>query len=196
MNKRKRVFVISLIILLLVLAVALYTLFFTGKISILADFVTGPQEEVIASQTAQQVWDNALAKSDTLELATSSENGYSKMISLKTEADAGALYGKISPSKLQYIRRFLWDGQVPENAEMTVWACFQGDCTKDANWVQMNGANESRTVEQSLKQVEYVIYLSRNPMKIAVEEATVLLAAAGKDVPLPNYGITSNSLQT
>jgi len=196
MNKRKRVFVTSLIVLLLILIAGLYTLFFTGKISILADFVTGPQEEVVASQTAQQVWDNALAKSDTLELATSSESGYSKMITLKTEADAGALYGKISTSKLKYIRRFLWDGQVPEDTEMTIWACSQGSCDKGANWVQMNGTDESRAVQQSLKEVEYVIYLSRNPMKLAAEEAVTLLSAAGKDIPLPNYGVTSDTLQT
>jgi len=195
MNKRKRVFITSLIVLLLVLITGLYTLFFTGKISILADFVTGPQEEVIASQTAQQVWDNALAKSDTLELATSSESGYSKMITLKTEADAGALYGKITTSQLKYIRRFLWDGQVPEDTEMTVWACFQGSCDKGANWTQINGVAESRNVQQSLKEVEYVIYLSRNPMKLAVEETKSLLSAAGKDVPLLDYGITSDTLQ-
>lgn len=193
MTKRRRVFIISLIVLLLVITLGLYTLFFTGKLGILADLVTGPEEQVVAAKTAQEIWDSALTRTDSLELIDASGASYAKKIVLRDNELEGAIHGKINPKKLQYIRRMLWDSSTPAETTMTMWIrTTSGNDWSD--WRMIDGRLEAYTIKSSVREVEYVAHLAREEIIFPLVETKALLAQKNDLVQLPDYGMTDQNL--
>ncbi len=112
MTKRKQVFITSLIVLLIAIAGGFYYLFFSGKLGTLADLVTGPNERVVASKQADEIFDSALSK---INLKVEDDR-----IVLDNPKSNGLLIDEIDVGDLDFVRRFLWESEVPEGADLRV----------------------------------------------------------------------------
>lgn len=156
MTKRKRVFITSLIILLLVIGGGFYYLFFSGQLGTLADLVTGPDEKVVASKQAQEIYDSALTKTN---LKVEDDK-----ITLDDEKLNGLLIDVIDVDDLDFIRRFIWESEVPEGTDfrMSIKTSVEGDDWSD-DWSELSKEDwYYLDINKPVKKVMYMAEFSRS----------------------------------
>ncbi len=167
MTKRKKVFITSLIILILILAGGFYYLFFSGQLGTLADLVTGPNERVVASQKAQEIFDNAKSK---INLQVKDD----KLV-LEDDKERGLLLGTLDVGEFDFIRRFLWEAEIPEGAELNVSIKTSAD---GQNWSE-DWSKVSRegwyyiNIQKPVSKIMYMVEFSKITTTYGADEETV-----------------------
>jgi hypothetical protein len=166
MTKRKKVFITSLIVLLLIIAGGFYYLYFTGQLGTLADLATGPNEKIIKAKTAQQIYDDALAK-EGLEVIDDK-------IVISEGKKRGILIDKIDLSEFKSVRRFLWDVNKPEGSEFHMIVKTSPDGQHWDDWTEVSENDWYYfKIDKSVKSIAYMAEFSREEIDYGANEETI-----------------------
>jgi len=167
MTKRKKVFITSLIVLILVLAGTFYYLFFSGQLGTLADLVTGPNERVVVSQKAQEIFDNAKSK---INLQVKND----KLV-LEDGKKRGLLLGIIDVGDFDFIRRFLWEAEVPKGSQLNVSIKTSTDGqTWSEDWSQVSQEDWYYiNIRKPVSRIMYMVEFSKEKLTYGADQQTV-----------------------
>jgi hypothetical protein len=157
MTKRKKVFITSLIVLLLIIAGGFYYLFFTGQLGILADLVTGPNERVVASKNAQEIYESAEVKENLIL--------EDNKIVIQDGAKQGVLVDTIEFDELEQVRRLLWDAEVNDKAYFSMMIQTSADGEKWSDWSARSREGwYYHEIDKPVSKVRYLANFSREPL--------------------------------
>lgn len=186
MTKRKRIFIISLITLILLIGGAFYYLFFTNQLGIFADLTTGPKEKVISSKTAQEIFSSAQVK-DRLRLT---EAG----IELEEGAEQAILIDELSLDEFQAVRRFLWQAETPAASHFSMMIRTSVDGENWSSWSERSQRDwYYLKIDRSVEKVQYLATFGRQELIFPLGDYAKQLEEKG--IEIEDYGLTEENFR-
>jgi len=164
---------------------------------IMADLFTGPQEQIIASKTAQEVFDSATKVNLQWVSVSDAGSSYQGKIQLIEDKDSGVLYDQVNPDKFRNVRRFLWDAQIPTGSSLTMLVRTSANGQDWGDWSITSASDSVKSVNigESISSVEYIAYLAREEVQYPVGDIKSLLSPMGIELNLEDYGLTEEDLK-